>query len=302
MRRICSVDGGGVRGCIAACFLVELEKQIGKPCREIFAMVAGTSTGAIIASSLCAGLSAAQILEFYQTDAPQIFNMGATEAWAWRIAQGYAYKSAKIAAVLMGRFGYMANWALNDCPIRILLCATKANGHELYFVQDNPKNLQAYGKLSLVECATASAAAPTYLDYEYVSPLGGKLVGWACDGGVSCSSNPVYDACVEAFYYDDFDPANTQVLSFGTGWFPSTAVNAPDGFIPTLSMTLDSLLYNSGKKQADNVNRHWPGIMQRFNAELPSAIDMADAAAIPQLVALGQKAAALLDWKKVLQV
>jgi len=44
MRTILSVDGGGVRGIIPLACLVRLESRLGRPCREIFDMAAGTST------------------------------------------------------------------------------------------------------------------------------------------------------------------------------------------------------------------------------------------------------------------
>ena len=301
MKYILSIDGGGVRGAFAACFLVELERQLGKPCREIFSMVAGTSTGALIASSIAAGLSATDILAFYQEDAPKVFNLPVWETWPWRLAQGYAYHSANIDAVLRKRFGAAADWCLNDSPIRLLLCGCGVNGHPRYFVQDRPQNAKKTGKLSLVQCATASAAAPTYLDEVYVSPLAGELVGWTVDGGIAGMANPVYRACVEAFIYDDFDPADTRVISLGTGYTKNTAVNPPSGgLVGKLSLVIDALLYNGGRQQTEDAQRHWKDIIQRFNWELSESVDMADAGAIPGLIALGRQLAPKMDWKAVL--
>ena len=48
---ILSIDGGGMRGVIALAILCWLEEQTGKPAYELFKVVGGTSTGAII----CAG-------------------------------------------------------------------------------------------------------------------------------------------------------------------------------------------------------------------------------------------------------
>jgi len=60
-RFILSIDGGGIRGIIPAKILVDLERRLkskGKPKQlwEYFDLVAGTSTGAIIAAGLtCPG-------------------------------------------------------------------------------------------------------------------------------------------------------------------------------------------------------------------------------------------------------
>ena len=301
MKRILSIDGGGVRGALATCFLVELERQTGKLCRELFDMAAGTSTGALIAAAIAAGIPATEILKIYQEDAPRVFNLPPILAWPERVLHGYVFDSAKIEAVLRKRFGVAASWCLNDSPIRILLCACAVNGRPRYFVQDTAKNAKAAGKLSLIECAAASAAAPTYLSPVYVDPLGGSLVGWTVDGGVAGMANPVYHACVEAFLYDDFDPEDTQVISLGTGYTKNTAVNAPSGLVGNLSLVIDSLLYSGGRQQTEIAQRHYRNI-QRFNYELPAAVDMADAGAIPGLISLGQRIAPSLNWKGILEL
>jgi patatin-like phospholipase/acyl hydrolase len=50
--RILSIDGGGVRGIIPARILQEIEEKAGKPIYQLFDMIVGTSTGALIALHL----------------------------------------------------------------------------------------------------------------------------------------------------------------------------------------------------------------------------------------------------------
>jgi len=52
MVSILSIDGGGIRGVIPATFLIELERRTGKPICELFDLIAGTSTGGILAATL----------------------------------------------------------------------------------------------------------------------------------------------------------------------------------------------------------------------------------------------------------
>ena len=52
MVSILSIDGGGIRGIIPATFLIEFEKRTGKPICELFDLIAGTSTGGILAAAL----------------------------------------------------------------------------------------------------------------------------------------------------------------------------------------------------------------------------------------------------------
>ena len=50
--KILAIDGGGIRGLIPALVLAEIEQRTGRPISSLFDLVAGTSTGAIIACGL----------------------------------------------------------------------------------------------------------------------------------------------------------------------------------------------------------------------------------------------------------
>jgi len=50
--RVLAVDGGGIRGLIAARVLKEIETRMHRPIAEMFDLVAGTSTGGILALGL----------------------------------------------------------------------------------------------------------------------------------------------------------------------------------------------------------------------------------------------------------
>ena len=72
MKRILSVDGGGIKGVFPAAFLSELETHA-SPIGRYFDLICGTSTGGIIALGLAAGLSATEVLEFYRAHSSEIF-------------------------------------------------------------------------------------------------------------------------------------------------------------------------------------------------------------------------------------
>jgi predicted acylesterase/phospholipase RssA len=297
MRRILSIDGGGIRGIIPAAALVALEQQLGKPVRECFDYLAGTSTGALIAAGAAAGVSAAHMLDIYTQRAGEIFTPPHPISDLERLALGYMYDPARIRAVLVSEFGSAAAWTLNDSPVRLLITAKGIDTHPWYFVQDRPQNARTTGTLPLVDCAVASAAAPTYFA-PYTIDVGGAA-RVLVDGGAGVTGNPVYQACVEAFYYDDFTPGDTRVFSLGTGWFPrGNAV--PKGLLGWLEWTVAALLDAPEEQQTEIVKRHFPGILQRFNWQLPEDIDMADTSKIPQLVQIANQAAAAMDWSAIL--
>ena len=66
--RILSIDGGGIRGIIPARLLQRIEAATGKPARELFHLIAGTSTGGIIGCGLTIGKTARQMGDLYAAE------------------------------------------------------------------------------------------------------------------------------------------------------------------------------------------------------------------------------------------
>jgi len=294
MKLILSIDGGGVRGILPASALVAIEAQLGKPVREVFSFIAGTSTGALIAAACAAGVPATRILGIYTERSKEIFNHSPAIALSLRLARGWAYDPRTIRRVLASEFGAAANWTLNDSPVKLLLTAKRMNKRPLYFVPDNPKNARTMGKFFLIDCAVASASATTYFDAYNVPG-----VGLCYDGGLGVVGNPAAQACVEAFRYDAYDPADTRIVSLGTGFFPESD-QKPSGLIAEVGWVLDSLLNSPEDEQTFLVHNYYPGIMQRFNWKLPEPIDMASVSSIPKLTEIGKGITRSMDWSKVL--
>ena len=73
IRRILSIDGGGIKGTMPAAFLAGLEEDLGQPIGCYFDLIAGTSTGGIIALGLGLGRTARELLELYERRGPVIF-------------------------------------------------------------------------------------------------------------------------------------------------------------------------------------------------------------------------------------
>ena len=80
MRRILTIDGGGIRGTFPAAFLAELEQELDRPIGSYFDLIAGTSTGGIIAIGLGMGLTAKEISRLYEEKGPAIFGQEKTGA------------------------------------------------------------------------------------------------------------------------------------------------------------------------------------------------------------------------------
>ena len=73
--RVLAIDGGGIRGLIPALVLTELERRAGRRTFELFDLIAGTSTGGILACALCAPEPLPPtIVKLYEEEGPEIFH------------------------------------------------------------------------------------------------------------------------------------------------------------------------------------------------------------------------------------
>ena len=195
--KVLAVDGGGIRGLIPALVLAEIERRTGRAVRELVDLVAGTSTGAILACALTRPdpLPAARIAELYVEEGPRIFDRSLLK----RItsAGGYLderYDDDGLRAVLERWLG-AARLADADPAILITVYDLERRRAVLLRRDDD---------LSMVDAAHASSAAPTY--FEPVRAAGATLV----DGGVF-AINPA------ALAYAEVDGDLDVLLSLGTG-------------------------------------------------------------------------------------
>ena len=303
-RYLLSIDSGGIRGIIPTIALVKLEKTAGRLTRDIFSFVAGTSTGAIIAAAIAAGVPATKILDFYVNRTKKIFTQSPFNI-VKRILFGSMYFSQKLHDLIAEALGPAHAWILNDSPINILLTAKRiSDGMPWYFVRDNPQNSGCTGRLGLADSTTASAAAPTYFQpwtiAESLTPVACERVGTLVDGAVGVTGNPVYQACIEAFeYIPDFDPAETITVFLGTGKFKNRKEPAWIG--GWLEWILAELLESPGEQQTEFTWRHYPHMtFYRIDTELKEDIGLDNPRKIGRLVEYGEQLAAMIDWEAIL--
>jgi patatin-like phospholipase/acyl hydrolase len=294
-----SIRGGGIRGIIPCCCLIRLEEQLGGLTRDHIDFCAGTSSGALLVAGIAAGIPATTMLEVYTGMADRIFTPQGTAGEAKRTARGFIYDPAGLRDLLGGLLGRACAWTINDCPIHVMIFATAMNGHTWFFVKDNDRNAGTTGTVNLVDAAVASACAPTYFDHWPIEGIQGKTYRFF-DGAMGGTGNPAYQACVEAFEYDDFVPRSSRLVSLGTGYYPGST-DPPEGLIPTVEWISSTLVDRAEDWVDEAVERQWPNLMENFNAPLPRNIDLADITAIPDLVRIGRQLAATMDWIRILK-
>lgn len=292
-KALLSIDGGGIRGIIPLCALVELERQTSLQARQIFSFIGGTSTGAIITAGLALGIKAEQLLEVYRNLGPKVF----VTDWLLFVRSIGSYKYA-VEPLRKFIASYTGEVTLNELPIEVMITATRvSDGHPWFFVRDNNANGQSTGHLKLADVVTASAAAPTFFEPFYV-----PTIGVCVDGGVGVAGNPLYQSCVEAFYYSDthYDPATTTVISLGTG-FVDGGSSAPGNLIDWVRWIVGELLDAPSQQQTQITERHFKtSATVRINPRLDYPIEMDDVTSIGELERMGRAYAQQLDWKKIL--
>jgi predicted acylesterase/phospholipase RssA len=297
-RRILSIDGGGIRGLIPAILLESLETATGQPARESFDFVAGTSTGAVLAGGVAAGFSGEQLASLYRRRGPELFRGLPPINLLRRIVTGQMYDTARLRSMIAEELGDRARWRINDVPMDILITAKGLDdGHQWFFVKDRPaKNKSRTGAYNLVDCLTASAAAPTYF-----APWEIEGIGLLVDGGTGVAGNPVYQACVEAFEYTGaYRPEDTIVVSLGTGRFLDR--RRPTWLWPWVQWVLSELLRSPGEQQTALVERHYAAArFYRIDVRLPHDIPLdAGGAQLDELEEIGRSLAELVDWPAIL--
>ena len=211
--RILSIDGGGICGILPASVLAELESRFlgGAPISDYFDMIAGTSTGGIIALALGKGMTAAQARDLYVERGDRIFPptdwFGRTLRWL-RQKQRYVYEREPLEEELLRVLG---DTALGESKVR--LCIPSFEGHHgepwIYKTPHYPDyKRDQFERMKVV--ALATAAAPTF--FAALPNNGYTMV----DGGL-WANNPVMNALVDVLACFDVDRSQIRILSLGCG-------------------------------------------------------------------------------------
>lgn len=214
-RRILSIDGGGLLGTFPVSFLAGLEEHIDQPIGRYFDLIAGTSTGGIIAIGLALGLRASEILEFYEECGPEIFGQDGSKLGnsISRIARGALHlaqpkhNSEKLKDALSSVLGERR---IGEAQTRLVIPAWNPEKRSVYIYKTaHHPRLQVDYKDLAIDAAMATASAPTYF-HQHITRNDVGLI----DGGV-WANNPVGVAVVEAISMLNWSPKDLQVLSLG---------------------------------------------------------------------------------------
>ena len=210
--KILSLDGGGIRGIFPAQVLAYLEGHCldGQPIGDYFDLIAGTSTGGIIALGLGAGLTAHALLDLYVNEGHRVFppQQRASNRLPWKRYLRNRYDRTALDELLWQNLG---SRTLRESKYRLLIPATEArHGDPAVYKTPHHPGYFLDGDKPMAEVAAATSAAPTYLkpviQDDYV----------LLDGGI-WANNPTMMALVEALTCFTVQRENIVILSIGCG-------------------------------------------------------------------------------------
>ncbi len=206
MKRVLSIDGGGMHGVIPAYILAHIEDETGKSCSDMFDLIAGTSTGGIIAIGLSKTdpFSARNAMDLYLLHGPAIFKK------RWLFPWVNKYDPTALANVLRDKLG---TDPFSKCSTPCLVPAYDLRNRRLQIFK-SWRNSEAMNDWPLWEVGLATSSAPTYF----------RAHGGMWDGGVGANC-PAMCAYVEARRL--WPREQIHVLSMGTG--TSASAIDPDG-------------------------------------------------------------------------
>lgn len=205
-RLILSIDGGGVRGSMAAQFLYELEKSINKNLYDIFDVYVGTSTGAFIISSIAhMKMSAREIVDkiYSVENAKRIMNKSLIDKIMGLVQTSPKYDGKGKREVINEIVKYKQ---FHDTDKHVIIPIYDITERKPIFFKSWHHNI-----ISLLDVLDTTSAAPGYFPSVEYSPT-----KFGIDGGI-CSNFPALSAYIETLKLYDTG-ADIRILSIGTGY------------------------------------------------------------------------------------
>lgn len=213
--RLLSLDGGGAKGFYSLGVLREVEAVAGKPLCEVFDLVFGTSTGAIIASLISLGFTVDEIHDLYRQHVPRIMQAKTSTGKSAALAElaEEVFGERTFADVKTGVGIVTTKWA-SETPMIFKASSAAAHGRLATFVP-------GFG-VRISDAVQASCSAYPFFDRKLVRTSTGDDVE-LIDGGY-CANNPTLYAIADATRAFRVPLDRLRVLSVGVGMYPTPSV------------------------------------------------------------------------------
>ncbi|MDP9344156.1 MAG: patatin-like phospholipase family protein [Actinomycetota bacterium] len=217
--RILAIDGGGIRGLIPAIVLAEVEQRTGRAIADCFDLIAGTSTGGILACALTrpgpggSRYSAQELNGLYESEGPKIFDRSLLKEIVsidGNIDERYDDDGLNTALR-----DYLGDDRISEARTDILVTAYDIERRGAWFFRSALARTDPTRDFTMADAARATSAAPTYFEPALVRPVAGGEASALIDGGVF-AVNPSMCALAEVAHAGRRDEIEL-LASLGTG-------------------------------------------------------------------------------------
>lgn len=297
MRYVLSIDGGGIKGLIPVSVLADLEKLTGRPTSSMFDLIAGTSTGGILALTLttpdmyygCAKYSAESVKSFYLSDGPKIFSRSlGRKIFSANGLLDEKYSSKQLTKSLQT---YIGDITLGSCLTKILVSAYDLVNRQPFFFKSH-KASDPHRNFYAWEAALATASAPTYFAPAQVHNLLGESFAMI-DGGVF-GTNVAMCAYAEAQVLWPGESVTVISLGCGEQVGPYDGQKLSTGEIGWLAPLID-IVFQAPAATVDYQMRQVPCTYYRIQANIKHSSGKMDDASDRNLQNLLKDAAELIE-------
>ncbi|MDD4058667.1 MAG: patatin-like phospholipase family protein, partial [Bacteroidales bacterium] len=178
MKKILTIDGGGIRGVIPAAILANLEERLRNSSgnRELrladcFDLLSGTSTGGILSILYLSPkrYSGAQILEFYRELGPKLFH----KSFSYKLASGFGLFSSRYKEDALYDFAkrILGDATISEVAKDCLITSYEMTSRKaLLFTKSDTRKYGSMADYKLCDIVRATSAAPTYFPPARVYP------------------------------------------------------------------------------------------------------------------------------------
>lgn len=202
--KILSIDGGGFRGIFAAHILKRIEDEFCFDWLKEFNLIAGTSTGSIIASGLVIGLTANDIVSLYEKHGGKIFHKSFYKLGLF----ASQYTTTYLKGLLKDIFG---DRKLGDYSYPLVIPSTDIGAGKVHvFKSSYDKGFVRDKSVYIRDAILASCSAPTFFNPHTVSNY------LLSDGGL-WANNPSLVAVIDAQRRLGVNIKDIKILSLGAG-------------------------------------------------------------------------------------
>lgn len=207
--KILALDGGGVRGIYSAQLLARVEQSFGTQIKVCFDLIAGTSTGSIVAGAAAIDIPMKEIVQLFENEAPHIFQKKRHCLSGLRRSQ---YSTQRLKAVLEE---HLPETTLGQIPTPLIITSSDITTGGICVFKSNymEKLGEPYYRdkeVRLIEVILASCAAPSFFD-----PV--KVDNYLLADGGLWANNPSILCLTEALSKFKKNIDEVKILSIGTG-------------------------------------------------------------------------------------